>query len=419
MFDIDNWKEILATIKLNKVRVGLTVFGVFWGIFMLIIMLGTGNGLQNGVVDTMTGYSTNLAAIWGRRTTIPYKGLPIHRRFRFNNDDIKLLKKNLHGLEYLAPRSQFGGYDNIKNVYRKDKSDVFNIQGDYPEIFKVTPQLKLIDGRLLNSIDIQDYRKVVTIGKAVYEILFNPNENPIGEYIIIKGVHFQVVGVYDSENDGDQAIKELRTINIPLSTFQKVFGQGDNIHWFNMTAVESKSISELVEEARLILAESHLISPLDKSAFGSYDAKETYDKIMGLFKGTNLLVWFVGIGTLLAGIIGISNIMLITVRERTKEIGIRKAIGASSISIIKMIIQESIFLTSLAGMIGLISGLILVGVVNSSLDNAPGAMFKNPSVELSISFIALFILILGGLLAGIIPAINATRIKPIEALRTE
>ncbi len=421
MFSRDNWHEIFHTLKKNKTRTFLTAFGVFWGIFMLIIMLGSGAGLENGVSSGMGSFATNSFFVWTQQTTIPYKGLPRGRFFNFNNDDIDALKTNIPEIKYLAPKiSGWSAGDGTNNTVRKEKTGAFSIKGEHPEWEKVDPME--IEGRFLNHIDLDEKRKVAVIGTRVKEVLFEPDENPIGESIRIQGIYFTVVGVFKPLNTQiNFGGEKEQTIYIPFTTLQKTYNYGDIVGWFSITVDDNESAASIEEKTIKFLASRHSIHPDDKEAFGHFNLAEEFEQMRGLFSGIEGLIWIVGIGTLLAGVIGISNIMLVIVKERTKEIGIKRALGATPFQIMVQIITESVFLTTLSGYIGLVSGVALIEGINTALikfqiDNE---MFKRPEVDFTTAIIALIVLIFAGVFAGIIPANRALNIKPVDALRAE
>ncbi|MEZ5195242.1 MAG: ABC transporter permease [Bacteroidales bacterium] len=422
MFDRDRWQEIFHTLKKNKLRTFMTAFGVFWGIFMLIIMLGSGAGLENGVTSGMGKFATNSFFVWTNQTTIPYKGFPRGRRFNFRNDDIEALRDNIPEIEYLSPKLQgWSRGDGNNNTVRNDRVGAFSIYGDYPQWNKIDP-MDIIEGRFINEIDIADKRKVAVIGTRVREILFEPDEDPIGEYIKIQGVYFQVVGVFVPLNTNISFGGEKeQSIFIPFTTLQKTYNYGDVVGWFSITSIENVPASEVEEKTLKFLAQRHSIHPDDEEAFGHFNLEENFQQMRGLFAGISGLIWIVGIGTLLAGVIGISNIMLVIVKERTNEIGIQRAIGATPWNIMSQIVIESVFLTTIAGYVGLVMGVGLVEAINYALIEfgADNEMFKRPEVDFNIAVTALLVLILAGALAGLIPARRAVRIKPIDALRSE
>ncbi|MFC2096392.1 ABC transporter permease [Bacteroidota bacterium] len=420
LIDIDKWKEIIITLKQNKVRTFFTGFGVFWGIFMLIIMLGSGNGLQNAVFDNMGDFATNSCFMWTQHTTISYKGFPRGRRYRFNNGDTEALIQSIPELKDLSPRLQGFGGDGANNAVRNEKTGAFTIFGDYPAWNRIDP-LKVTSGRFINDLDIKNNRKVIVIGKRVVEVLFEPDENPINEYIKINGVYFKVVGIFNSKKGGQQAEREEQNIHMPFTTLQRIYNFGEDVGWYAMTGKDDIPVGIVEEKARAILKVRHSIAPEDDRAIGGFNVEKEFKKMRGLFAGINGLIWIVGIGTLLAGVIGVSNIMLVIVKERTKEIGIQRAIGATPANVILQIINESVFLTSIAGSLGLVAGFWLVELINFAMESSGsnGEMFKNPEVDFRIAISALIILIFSGIFAGLIPAKRAVSIKPIDALRTE
>jgi len=422
MFDRDSWLEIFHTLKKNKLRTFMTAFGVFWGIFLLIIMLGSGKGLENGVTSGMGSFATNSFFVWTQRTTMPYKGFKRGRWFNFNNDDIEAIRQNIKGIKYIAPKIRgWSAGDGTNNTTRKDKTGAFSIIGDYPVWKKVDP-MEMIQGRFINDIDIKQRRKIAVIGTRVREVLFKPDENPIGDYIKIQGVYFQVVGVFKPLNTNiNFGGEKEQSIFLPFTTLQKTYNYGNIVGWFSITADDKTPASEVEEKTIEFLAARHSVHPDDKEAFGHFNLEEEFEKMTGLFNGINGLIWIVGIGTLLAGIIGISNIMLVIVKERTKEIGIQRALGATPLIIIKQVVIEAIFLTSIAGYIGLVFGVGLVELINNLLlsSGVDNEMFKNPEVNFGIAIKALAILIFSGALAGLIPAYRAVSFKPIDALRDE
>jgi len=419
MLDLDLWKEILSALKQNRMRSFMTAFGVFWGIFMLIIMSGAGRALENGVLDGVKAFATNSAFFWTERTSIPYEGFQRGRRWIYDNQDIEYIRQNVKEIEYLSPRL-FGWQQGGDNTVRGERTGSFNIFGDYPDYFKIdgwTP----VKGRLMNEIDVRQKRKVCVIGERVEEMMFVKDEDPIGQYLKISGVYFQVVGVIHPEtriNIGGG--KKEETIIIPFSTMQTAYNYGDEIHFFSVTANKGTSVSELEEKLKRILKERHKIAPDDMQAIGSFNIEAEFKKFSALFFGIQALTWIVGIGTLMAGVIGVSNIMLVIIKERTQEIGIQRAIGATPGKIMLHIIAESVFLTVMAGYIGLSLGVGLLEVLNQILLAAGDEVFfRNPEVNLTMALSALAVLVFSGALAGFIPARRAIKIKPIDALRDE
>ncbi|OQX77346.1 MAG: multidrug ABC transporter ATP-binding protein [Bacteroidetes bacterium 4484_276] len=420
LFDPDSWQEIFSTLKKNKLRTFFTAFGVFWGIFMLIIMLGSGTGLRNGVNSGFGDMATNSMFIWTQRTTEAYKGFPRGRFYNFNNTDTQALIDNIPEIEYIAPRIRGHSRTGDNNTVRGERTGSFRIQGDYPEYNLIDP-VEIISGRFINKLDIEYKRKNIVIGERVFQELFDRDEDPIGQYIRVSGVYFKVVGMFRSKKGDRQAEFENQQICMPFTTLQLTYNYGDVVGWYSITATPNVSVSVVEEKAKDLLRKRHSISPTDERAIGSANVEEEFNKMTNLFRGINGLIWIVGIGTLLAGIVGVSNIMMIIVKERTQEIGIQRAIGATPFDITKQVITESVFLTAIAGYVGLVIGVGIIEAVNYALIQmqVSSDMFTNPSVDFDVAIKALLVLIVSGALAGLIPARRAVSIKPIDALRDE
>ncbi|MDD2962349.1 MAG: ABC transporter permease [Bacteroidales bacterium] len=420
MFDRDRWQEIFETLKKNKMRTFFTAFGVFWGIFMLMIMLGSGEGLRKGASSGMGDMATNSMFMWTQQTTMPYKGFPRGRFYNFNNADTRAMIENIDGIEYIAPRIQGRSATGDNNVVRGERTGAFNIQGDYPAYNLIDP-MNINQGRFINDNDIALNRKVAVIGQRVRNEMFNADENPIGEYIRINGVYFQIVGVASSRKRDHQAMQDNQNIYIPFTTLQKTYNYGDIVGWYSITARKGTSVADVETRAKALMRKRHNVHPDDTRAVGSFNVENEFLKMNRLFAGISGLIWIVGIGTLMAGVIGISNIMLVVIKERTKEIGIQRAIGARPWTIVSQIITESVFLTTFAGYLGLVAGVGVIELVNKALQGAgdSAGMFKDPSVSFHVAVSALVILIIAGVIAGIIPARKAVKVKPIEALRYE
>lgn len=414
MFDSERWSEIWVTLTRNKLRSGLTMFGVFWGIFMLVIMLGMGRGLSNGVLGGFSGWATNSCFMWTQSTSVPYAGFKRGRRFNFDNSDIATIKA-IPGVDQVAPRLQLGGYRGANNVNYKDKNGGFSVNGDMPSILHFQ-SANITEGRFLNEKDISDERKVCVLGPDVVKTLFGM-EDPMGKYIRIQGVYFQVVGLHVPKASAMRDDGQASTIYIPFSTFQKAFNSMNIVHWFSISAKPGVKVSDIEERAKKEMAKRHKVSPDDPLAFGGFNMQEMYDKMNMLFIAIAALSWFVGTLTLIAGVIGISNIMLVIVKERTKEIGIRRSIGARPGNITVQIMLEALTLTFVAGYFGLVGGIGVLQLINSiQIDSG---FFTNPEVDLNVALTALVILIISGLIAGYIPAKRALSIKPVDALRAE
>lgn len=426
MFDRDRWQEIINAIKQNKMRSFLTAFGVGWGIFMLVVMTGAGNGLVNGITAGVKDFATNSAFVWTQRTTKAYKGFKQGRYWEFTNQDMETIRRQVPEIEILTPKLQGWDVSKGENVIRGLKSGAFTVNGDVPEYNLIDPS-EMIYGRFLNQIDMNENRKVCIIGERVYEVMFNKDENPVGQYLKVSGVWFQVVGVFRSKNPNiNIGSNKKESIYVPFTTMQQVYNYGDRVHFFGFTAKKGYSVEKTAEKVMNVLRNKHSVAPDDSDAMGHINVEEQVKTMTYVFIGINLLIWIVGIGTLIAGAVGISNIMLVVVRERTKEIGIQRAIGASPKVIVGQILTESVFLTTLAGFIGLALGTIVLHLASVGLElskasqpEGEGTFFANPQIGLFLAITSLVILIITGLIAGFIPAQKAIRIKPIEALRQE
>lgn len=420
MLDLDLWKEIIEALKKNRMRSFMTAFGVFWGIFMLIVMSGAGRALENGIMDGIKAFATNSAFFWTERTSMPYQGFKRGRNWNYRNTDIQYLKTNLNDIEYLSPRLFGPNSSGGENTIRGNKSGAFNIFGDYPEYFRIDPWTP-VRGRLLNEIDILQNRKVCVIGERVAEVMFGEGEELVGEFLKINGVYFQVVGVVDPQtriNIGGGQKNE--SIIIPFTTMQRAYNMGDAVHFFSVTSKPGIPVSRLEERLKELLKERHHIAPGDGQAIGSFNIELEWKKFNGLFDGIQILTWIVGIGTLLAGIIGVSNIMMVIIRERTQEIGIQRAIGATPAKVILHIVAESVFLTVIAGYIGLALGVGLLEALNIALEAGGDELFfRRPEISFKMAVSALTVLVFSGIFAGMIPARRAVRIKPIDAIREE
>jgi putative ABC transport system permease protein len=421
LFSRDSWAEIIEALSSNWFRTLLTAFGVMWGIFILVILLAAGNGLENGVKQGFDGMATNSMFMWAQTASKPYKGLPKGRRYNFKVGDVEAIKQNVPNLRFVSPRNQLGGFRGANNVVRGLKTGAYNVYGDYPEIIEQQP-MDITSGRFLNYSDIFEKRKVAIIGDGVRKGLYDPGEEVVGSYIKINGVNFLVIGTYkkksNNEGDAEEAQKE---VYVPFTAFSQAFNMGEIVGWMAITAEDGSSITQLKEQVFDVVKARHSIHPTDDRAVGSFDLYEEFSKINGLFIALNFVAYFVGILVLLSGIIGISNIMLIVVKERTKEIGIRRALGATPWSIRSQILLESIFLTIISGMAGIVLASAVLALVNSLMEGMDTSemMFLNPSVNIGVVLVALAILIISGLLAGLIPAQTAIKVKPVDALRTE
>ena len=419
MFNKDRWDEILEALNANKVRTFLTAFGVFWGIFILVALLALTNGLRNGVQADFGDFATNSIFMWTQGKSMPYKGLPKGRRFNFKTEDVEILKEQMPELKYVSPRNQLGGFRGANNVIRNEKSGAFSIYGDYPEFIEQQP-MDVMEGRFLNYGDIEEKRKVAVIGKDVISGLYDKEEKVIDTYIKINGINFLVVGTFKMSNSNGDSQDESNTIYVPFTTFGQAFNRANNVGWMAITAHDNTSITSLKPRIMALMREQRSIHPDDKRAIGSFDLAEQFARISGLFSILSLVGYVVGALVLFSGAIGISNIMLIVVKERTKEIGVRRALGATPWNIRLQILQESIFLTIISGMAGIAFASFLIWIMNAILDSiGPVENFANPSVKIGVVVLAFVILIVSGVFAGLIPAIRATKMKPVDALRTD
>jgi len=411
LFDSDTWQEIYGSIRKNKIRTMITIIGVLWGIFLLVVLLGAARGMENGFNKLFGNFATNSVFVWTQSTDTPFKGYQKGRRFRLTFNDIDILKKEYNDeIRLLAPRNQ------TNNLIVKDfKSGSFNISGDYPVLDKIQKK-DLIYGRFINENDILSKAKVCVIAEDIYKQLFEKNEKPIGQYIKINSINYKVIGVYKPSNgisfDGDCAY-------IPFTTYQKVYNTANKVDWMMITANDGTDIKQMEIDILLTLKNLHKVHPDDKRAFGSVNLGERIAKMTGFLTGMQFLTWFVGIATLIAGVFAIGNILLITVKERTKEIGIRRALGATPKSIKQQIILESVFLTTVAGMLGIVFGALVLYFIDKLLGQGDDAILINPTVDIPVILIAFSTLVILGTLIGLIPAYMATIVKPIEALREE
>lgn len=419
MFDIDRWTEIWITITRNKTRSLTTCFGVFWGILMLVILIGSGTGLKNGVLGNFKGFATNSLFFFTDRTGESYKGYNKGREWDMKNRDVESIVENVNGIEHISPI--LWGRRTEKNIVYGKLSGTFNVKGVMPGYYNIETQ-KLYYGRLLNYIDVENKRKVCLIGTKVNEALFD-NENPCGKYIRVNGFYYRVVGVIKAKSSNvDIGGRSEESVFLPFTTLQQTLNRGDILHILALSAKKEYPIQRMISDVTHILKSQNEISPTDKQAVGVVNIATQFATFESLFSGLNLLVWLVGSGTLLAGIIGVSNIMMVTIKERTREIGIRRSLGAKPFAIISQIMTESLVLTFASGFMGLSLGVILLDAVNKFLTNnslQEIAYFKDPFISIQAALMSTVILIFSGLLAGLIPAWRALQIKAIYAIREE
>ena len=413
-FDIDSYREILDTLTRNKSRSFLTGFGVFWGVFMLIVLIGGGKGLKELLQDNFSGFATNTAMIWTQPTTKPYKGFRKGRYFSMVEKDMQRLKQQVPELDIITP-VMFGGR---KNAVLGDKTYNAHISG-YSHDFALVNSPIIYYGRYINELDVKNSRKVCVIGKQVYKKLFPKGGNPCGQRIRIDSTYYQVVGVdYKGGNGININGRADEQITLPYTVFCKAYNTGDNLHGLAVTAHKGVVMSSITDRMRHVIARAHLVDPTDEKAVMVFNTEVLFAMLDNLFNGVNFLVWLVGIGTLLAGAIGVSNIMMVTVKERTTEIGIRRAIGATPRIILSQIIAESILLTAVAGLSGILFAVCILQMIELG-NTTDGILAAHFQVSFSTALSAAFLLCVLGALAGLAPALRAMNIKPVDAMREE
>jgi putative ABC transport system permease protein len=411
LFDKDTWQEIYGSIRKNKLRTAITIIGVMWGIFLLVVLLGTARGMENNFNKLFGNFATNSVFVWAQATSKPFKGFQEGKRLTLKMSDLDKIKSEIDGLEFVVPRHQTQAL-----ATNNFKSGTFGIYGDYPELDKVEKK-DLVYGRFINNNDIKEKKKVCVIENEIYKQLFDKDEYPIEQYIKINNINYKVVGLYKEgqvKMGGPQG-----AIHIPFTTYQQVYNTGDTMGWMMITGQPEFDISQIEADVKLLLKNIHKVHPKDDRAFGSFNLGKEIDKVTGFLKGMQFLTWFVGIATLIAGVFAIGNILLITVKERTNEIGIRRALGAKPWEIKRQIILESVFLTSIAGALGIIFGGIVLMIIDTTIGKGDDAVLTNPTVDIPVIIIAAFTLVILGTFIGLIPAQTAVSIKPIDALRDE
>jgi putative ABC transport system permease protein len=409
IFDKDTWQEIYGVLRKNVLRTIITMIGVTWGIFLLVALLGAAKGVENKFNKEIGDLATNSVFVWGQATGMPFGGFQEGRPMRLKLSDTEVIKEQIEGIEHVVPRNQNQG-----TVVRNFLDGNYSVTGDYPILDEVQKK-KLIYGRFINDNDIDLSRKVAVISQDVYEDLFEIEEYPIGEFIAINKINYKVIGVFKRSNMGGGPRED---IHVPFTTFQKIYNQGNNIGWMMITAKPEYDISQVEADVKLLLKNLHDVHPEDSTAFGSFNMGEVFGQVTGFLTGMQFLTIFVGLSTLIAGIFAIGNILLITVKERTKEIGIRRALGAKPWEIKTQIIMESVTLSLLAGILGIIGGGGVLFLLNM-MSTGPDSVLINPSVNITTILAALFTLVFLGTMIALIPASRAVKIRPIEALRDE
>lgn len=419
IFDFDTWQEIFGSIAKNKIRTIITVIGVLWGIFIYITLSGAAKGLDNGFDREFENMAMNSMFVWPQLTSVPYAGFKVGRSPRFTISNVKELKQRIPEIKFIAPRNArgvFGGSEPA-SVVHKEISRTYNIYGDFPEYTKISTKKIYKEGRFINEQDQIHHRKVCVIGERTQEELFDEDENPVGKYIRINNVFFQVIGVHKYiegggfETDGD--------IFIPFNTFRKLYNTGEEVDWFTIAAYEDADVIAVEKNVKDVLKKIHKIAPEDDRALGSFNLGEVFNRISGFANGMTFLSLVVGLATILAGVIGIGNILLISVKERTKELGVRRALGATPGEVRIQILLESVFLTLIAGIVGIILGAAVLAIINLATNDLSDFPYTNPTVPIPLVLGALATMVVLGTLIGLIPAQRAVSIKPIDALREE
>ena len=410
MFDRDKWQEILGTIRKNTLRTFLTAFSVAWGIFVLIILLGCGKALRNSAEDSFMRDAVNSINIQSGQTTIAYNGFKPGRQIQLTNEDYKLIHSQVPDMQYTS--AVYDGRNWQRMVTYKNQHGAFLVRSCLPE-HQMLENCPVVSGRFINNLDLAECRKICVIGPPVKKVFF-PNEEAVNKFLDIDGIPFKVVGVFQ-----DPADRDNDRLYIPLSTAQKAWNGKNYVNhiWTSIQPGSKYNGDELVEKTRALLSAKYHFSPDDRNAVRIENWSKEYENVMGVLSGIEMFTWIIGIFTLIAGVVGVSNIMMIIVKERTKEIGIRKAIGATPVSIVMLIVQEAIFITGIAGYVGLMLGVGVLELLN--IFGVEGEFFHRPEVDLSVAISATLLIVIAGALAGLFPALKAAKVEPIEALRTE
>ena len=418
IFDRNTWQEIFGSISKNKTRTIITVIGVLWGIFIYIALSGAAKGMDNGFEKAFETVAKNSMFAWAQRTSIPHEGFKTGRQLQLKVSDAQIIENRIPEVQNIAPlnvRGVFG--DTPATTVRGLKSGTYTVWGYYPVYSKITAKKIFDKGRFINEDDIEQARKVCVIGERTLQELYEKDEEAVGTFIRIDNIYFQVVGVHKYtpttpfDADGD--------IWIPFTTYKKLYNTGENVSFFAIAAYDDVDVIQVEQDVLKVLRSTHRTHPEDERAFGSVNLGEIFGRVMGFANGITFLSLVVGLATILAGVIGIGNILLISVKERTKELGVRRALGATPREVRAQIILESVFLTMIAGIVGIILGagvLSLINMLTQDNDNFP---FTNPTLPIPYVIGALLIMVILGTLIGLIPAQRAVSIKPIDALREE
>jgi len=419
IFKRDTWQEIYYSLRNNKLRTFLTMIGVGWGMFLYVSLLGAANGMENGFNKLFSGFATNSIFLWPQNTNIPYEGFAKGRKMDLHLKNIEYLTKKVPEIDYISPQSVRGNFGTAgEQISRNGKKNTYMITGDFPVGNQISKK-KLLFGRYINDADIQSKKNVIVIGEEIYKNLFDAkkNENPIGKSVNLKGIFFNVIGVFRVPRGG--GMENDQSAYIPFSTYSGMYNEGDKVGFFAIVGKPNAEAALVETKVKDELKRINHVSPEDTNAFGSFNLAKEFKKVTGFLTGMQLLTIVVGTLTILAGVIAISNILLITVKERTKEIGIRRALGAKPAEVRNQILLESVVITLSSGLLGFLSGIFLLIILNIATMNNDAFPFYNPTVDYGNVFSAMGIMIFLGLVIGLIPAQRAVKIKPIEALRTE
>ena len=414
--DLDSYREILDTLTRNKSRSFLTGFGVFWGVFMLVALIGGGSGLKEMLEKNFEGFAQNTVIVWSQQTSKAYKGFRKGRWWSMDYKDITRLKQRVPELDVVAP-VLFAPWGKTNTAYYKDQKTTPRIQGCTPEYAQVIAP-KLYYGRYINEMDMKEHRKVCVIGKRIYKELFKEGGDPCGKSIRVDSTYYEVIGVdYAATNMNINGRAEQK-ITLPLSLMQETYNRGKEVDMVVATGREGVVMSKLTDRIREAVTMGHFVDPTDEQAAMVFNTEVLFQMLDNLFRGVNFLIWLVGLGTLLAGAIGVSNIMMVTVRERTTEIGIRRAIGATPKMILSQIIAESIVLTLVAGMSGILFGVMILQMLEMG-NTEDGIVTAHFQVGFWTAIFAALVVSAMGVLAGLAPAARAMSIKPVDAMRDE
>ena len=412
--DLDSYREILDTLTRNKSRSFLTGFGVFWGVFMLVALIGGGNGLKELLNQNFAGFATNSAMVWAQPTTKAYKGFRKGRMWEMEYKDVERLKSRIPELDVVSPVL----FSNGGTAYFGDRKSTVSINGVQPD-YRLVNEPKLYYGRFLNDMDLALKRKVCVIGKKTYKDLFPGGGDPCGKYIRVDSIHYQIVGVdYNVSESISFGGEAGTTMLLPITLMQQTYNMGQDIHMIAVTGRKGVVMSSIVPRIRETVARAHNVDPADEQGVMVFNTEVLFQMLDSLFRGVNFLIWLVGLGTLLAGAIGVSNIMMVTVRERTTEIGIRRAIGATPRNILSQIISESIVLTLVAGMSGILFAVLILQMLELA-NTEDGILAAHFQVGFWTAIVAALAVSVMGILAGLAPAARAMSIKPVDAMRDE